>query len=101
MAKKNRSMNSDAFALLGAEAVPGTEPVQAKPHRRERRAKSRGPAAWLLSALLVALLALPALFPGTFLKQVFSGFGESDQVPVSAATSHRIAGPLSNSLRDR
>ena len=95
--QKNNSMSADAFALLGAEASPGGTPAQATV-RRDRRAKSRAPAAWLLSLLLVALLILPALYPGAFLRHALLAFGDTEFGTPGRPAVHQVA-PRVDQLR--
>ena len=95
--QKNNSMSADAFAQLGAEASPGGTPAQATV-RRERRTRSRGPAIWLWSLLLVALLVLPALYPGAFLHHALLAFGDTEFGTSGRTAVHKVA-PRADQLR--
>jgi hypothetical protein len=77
---KNKSMSAEALALLGAEASPGGSPVFAVV-RRERRARSRAPIVWIVSLVLMTLMALPAFFPGAFVKHALLSLGGSEIAP--------------------
>lgn len=82
MVTKNTSMSAEALALLGAEASPGGTPAIAIV-RRERRARSRAPTAWVISLLLMTLMSLPVFFPGAFVKQALLSLSGSEIAPVS------------------